>query len=129
MARQLLNLPVVLSIITIIIILYALIARSAEVYRTTKQLLIVVFISLGASYVLSAVLLLFLRLDYILVIMIATLMTFIIGHFGSTESDVSDVSNVSDVSDVSVVSTDEDDEAREEADEVPNPDLGHISAP
>ena len=129
MARQLLYLPVVLIIITIIIILYALIARSAEVYRMTKQLLIVVFISLGASYVLSAVLLLFLRLDYILVIMIATLLTFIIGHFGSTESDVSDVSNVSDVSDVSVVSTDEDDEAREEADEVPNPDLGHISAP
>src|SRR5436853_7546783 len=120
MTRQLLYLPVVLIIITIIIILYALIARSAEVYRTTKQLLIVVFISLGASYVLSAVLLLFLRLDYILVIMIATLLTFIIGHFGSTESDVSDVS---------VVSTDEDDEAREEADEVPNPDLGHISAP
>ena len=70
---------------------------------------------------------LFLRLDYILVIMIATLMIFIVGHFGSTESEVSVVSNVSVVSVVSVVSTDEDDGAGEEADEVPKADLGQIA--
>ena len=91
MARELSYLPVVWGVILVIIILFALIVRSAEVYRTTRQFLITVLIALVASLALSAALLLLLRLDPILVVMITTLMIFIIGHLGSREYDRADL--------------------------------------
>ena len=91
MARELSYLPIVWGVILVIIILFVLIVRSAEVYRTTRQFLITVLVALAASLALSAALLLLLRLDPILVVMITTLMIFIIGHLGSREYDRADL--------------------------------------
>ncbi|HKV57566.1 MAG TPA: hypothetical protein VJO32_04770, partial [Ktedonobacteraceae bacterium] len=85
LARELSYLPVVWGVIIIVTCGYVLIVKSAEVYRTSRQFMITVLIALAASLALSAVLLLLFRLDNILVIMITTLMTFIIGHLGSQE--------------------------------------------
>ena len=85
MARELSYLSVVWGVVLVIIILFGLIAKSAEVYRTIRQFLITVLIALVASLALSAALLLLFRLDNILVVMLATLMIFIIGHLGSRE--------------------------------------------
>src|SRR5690349_24477043 len=85
MARELSYLPVVWGVILAIIVLFALIVKSAEAYRTTRQFLITVLIALITSLALSAALLLLLRLDTVLVVMITTLMIFVIGHLGSRE--------------------------------------------
>ncbi len=83
--RELPYLPVVWGVIIVITIIYALIVRSSEVYPTAWQLWRVILISLGITFVLGAVLLLLLRVDYILVLMITTITTFVIGHFGSRD--------------------------------------------
>ncbi|HET9999924.1 MAG TPA: hypothetical protein VFQ36_03455 [Ktedonobacteraceae bacterium] len=85
LARELSYLPVVWGVIVIVTFGYVLVVKSAEVYRTSRQFMITVLIALAASLALSAVLLLLFRIDTILVIMITTLMTFIIGHLGSQE--------------------------------------------
>ena len=85
LARELSYLPVVWGAIIIVTFGYVLIVKSAEVYRTSRQFMITVLMALAASLALSAVLLLLFRIDTILVIMITTLMTFIIGHLGSQE--------------------------------------------
>ena len=90
-ARELPYLPIVWGVIIVITLIYVLIVRSSEVYRTSKQLWITTLLSLGISLVLSAALLFLLRVDYILVIMITTLATFIVGHFGSREYDQADL--------------------------------------
>ncbi|MGH2495812.1 MAG: hypothetical protein ACRDIV_14025 [Ktedonobacteraceae bacterium] len=85
MARELLHLPIVWGVIIVVIFVYALIVKSADVYRTSRQFMITVLIALAASLTLSVVLLLLFPLDNILVVMISTLTIFIIGHLGSRE--------------------------------------------
>jgi hypothetical protein len=84
---QLSNILTTVVGITIVVALYGVFARSIGLYPSSRQLWKMLLISLASSYVLGALILIFLGLPTFAVILSAAL-TFVIGN--ATEKDESD---------------------------------------
>jgi hypothetical protein len=88
LARQLLHLALACGIMTVIVGAYALIIKSAGVYKSAKQFCVLFFLSLAVVYTMCVVLLQVLRWDFAFVIIVATLAVFIIGNIGTREHEL-----------------------------------------
>lgn len=101
LARQLLHLALACCIMTVIVGFYALIIKSAGVYKSAKQFCMLFFLSLAVVYAMCVVLLQVLRWDFAFVIIVATLVVFIVGNIGTREHEAAP--QVSDVREETIV--------------------------
>lgn len=74
------GLLMVIGFVTILLILYMLITRSAGIYSTSRHFWKVLLISAGLAYLLSGGLFLFLHLNTIIAVAISAIVPFVVGN-------------------------------------------------
>lgn len=75
------GLLVLLGFVTIILVVYMLITRSAGIYATPRQFWRVLLLSGGIAYVLSGSLFLFFHLNATVAVAVSTIVPFLVGNF------------------------------------------------
>ena len=81
-----LGLLIVLGFVTIVLLVYMLITRSAGIYATPRKFWRVLAVSAGVSYVLSGSLLLFLHVNATVCVAVSAIVPFLVGNLDLGEA-------------------------------------------
>lgn len=111
------HLPIVLGSVTIVMLLYTLITRSAGIYPTARQFWRILLLSTGISYLLSGSLFLFLHVTPVAAVGISAIVPFLMSNldFGEQEEGAQPMTEGQPSEDEEEVGTGEHDALEDEA--------------